>query len=76
MTHWGSVETTLCSMGDSLGQWDSTEINGGQLGVTGHGGSLVEVSSLDGFSKIYERFTNDKFLNHINDILYNFVFAY
>lgn len=52
MTHWGSVETTLCSMGDSLGQWDSTEINGGQLGVTGHCGSLVEVSSLDGFSKI------------------------
>ena len=31
---------------------------------------------LDGFSKIYERFINDKLLNHVNDILSDFVSAY
>ena len=30
-------------------------------------------SILNGFSKIYESFINDKLLNHVNDILYDFV---
>ena len=28
------------------------------------------VSILNGFSKIYERFINDKFLNYVNDMLF------
>ena len=34
------------------------------------------VNFLNGFSKIYERFINDKLLNHVNDILSDFVSAY
>ena len=34
------------------------------------------VSILNGFSKIYERFINDKLLSHVNDILSDFVSAY
>ena len=34
------------------------------------------VSILKGFSKVYERFINDKLLNHVNDILFDFVSAY
>ena len=34
------------------------------------------VSILNGFSNIYERFTNDKLLSHANDILSDFVSAY
>ena len=34
------------------------------------------VSILNSFSKIYERFINDKLLNHVNGILSDFVFAY
>ena len=34
------------------------------------------VSVLNGFSKIYERFINDKLLSHVNDILPDFVSAY
>ena len=34
------------------------------------------VSILNGFSKIYERFINDKLLSHVNDILFDFVSAY
>ena len=34
------------------------------------------VSILNEFSKIYERFVNDKLLNHVNDILSDFVSAY
>ena len=34
------------------------------------------VSILNGFSKIYERFINDKLLSHVNDILSYFVSAY
>ena len=41
MTQWGSVDTTLCSMGHSWGQWGSVEISGGQLRVSGsHWGSV------------------------------------
>ena len=34
------------------------------------------VSILNGFSKIYELFINDKLLSHANDILSDFVSAY
>ena len=34
------------------------------------------LSILNSFSKIYERFVNDKLLNHGNDILSDFVSAY
>ena len=34
------------------------------------------VSILNAFSKIYQRFINDKLLNHVNDILSDFVSAY
>ena len=39
-------------------------------------GNSRPVSILNGFSKIYERFTNDKLLSYINDILSDFVSAY
>ena len=34
------------------------------------------VSILKGFSKVYECFISDKLLNHVNDILFDFVSAY
>ena len=34
------------------------------------------VSILNGFSKIYDHFINDKLLNHVSDILSDFVSAY
>ena len=38
--------------------------------------NYTPVSILNGFSKIYEHFINDKMLNHVNDILSDFVSAY
>ena len=34
------------------------------------------VSILNGFSKIYDHFINDKLLNHVSDILSDFASAY
>ena len=34
------------------------------------------VNILNGFSKIYEPFINDKLLSHVNDVLSDFVSAY
>ena len=38
--------------------------------------SYRPVNILNGFSKIYERVINDKLLNHVNDIISDFVSAY